>query len=84
MEGRTFVKFFWILRDKNKKCTPRPFLRRDVISLTFRKNRKAVCKKGEPDGLLPISKGYYTTKRPICKSSNMTNFREYFCEKAYG
>ena len=40
---------------ENKNCTPRPLMRRDAMSLAFRKNRRLVCKKGEPDRRLSVS-----------------------------
>lgn len=43
----------------------------------------AVCKKGEPDRLLPIGIIYYTASVLICKYSIVTKIGKKICEKTY-
>ena len=45
--------------------------------------QNAVCKKGEPDGRLPISTKHYTKKNSICKYSIVTKIGKKICENEY-
>ena len=45
--------------------------------------QNAVCKKGEPDGRLPISTEYYTKKKSICKYSIVTKIGKKIRENDY-
>ena len=51
--------------------------------LGISQKQNAVCKKGEPDGLLPVSTEHYTKNAWICKYSIVTKIGKKICEKAY-